>query len=175
MLRDLYFFEIPIYRMSEKSFNDKYDRDLERHWQCLEDASGVPCDKMSDRLRMLSENHFWETYGTPWRFNQIVGWIRLYVLGSQIRGETWMCRAKRYTRNGRRRYRFFGKAFEMSCSKDMTSAELGAEVEDRLRSCVKNFRSGKMHVDLECFMTASQFLNWRSLVDSGRSHWMSEE
>jgi len=175
VLREAFFFEVPIYRVSESKFNTAYDRDLEKHWEWLESASDTPRGRMSGHLLRISENRFWETYGAPWRFNQVVGWIRLYVLGTQIRGELWMARARRYTRTGRRRYRWRGKAFEMSCAKDMTSAEIGAEVEERLQRCVKDLRSGKMHVDLECFRTASQFLNRRGLVDSGRSHWMSEE
>jgi len=135
---------------------------------------GRVSDEMSERLLRISESHFWETYGGPWRFNQVVGWVRLFVLGTQIRGDLWMANAKRLTRAGQRRFRFSGKAFEMSCYEDMASEQIRAEVEERLRSCVRDPRSGRLHIDLECFRVASQFLDWRSLCDAGRTRWRSD-
>jgi len=156
-----YFFEIPIYRVSEERFNEGYDRDLLR-W--LDSIPGLDVHQISEDLRTRMEQHFWETYGGPWRFNQAVGWLRLYVLGSQIRGEIWMSAAKRLQRKGSRRFRHEGKAFEMHCGHTESSRDICSELADELHRFQREHRSGRLHLDLECFEMLSPFIDWHQLV-----------
>jgi len=46
-------------------------------------------DQYPDR-RTRDEDHAFRKFGGAWNFNEIVGFVRLYVLGSQIRGELWL-------------------------------------------------------------------------------------
>jgi len=152
-----YFFEIPIYRVTQKRFNDDYERDLARWFRSGPDPASLP-----EHLRMSLEQHFWDTYGGPWRFNQVVGWLRLYVLGHQIRGELWMSASKRFTRNGRRRFRHVGKAFEMHCGKRQSPDEIRSEIQDELLRFRREHR--RLHLDLECFDRLAPTVDWNRLV-----------
>ena len=73
LVGDRYFFEIAIYRISYDKFTRQYDRDLARHWECFTRASGRTRTEVSGERRMNVDQHFWATYGGPWRFNQAVG------------------------------------------------------------------------------------------------------
>jgi hypothetical protein len=100
-----YFFEIPIYRISEDRFYKLYDYDLHCRLESYSQSCGVECDQIPERIRRNVEQSFWETYGGPWHFNQTVGWLRLFIWGTQIKGELWMSNAKRLLRKGKRLFR----------------------------------------------------------------------
>lgn len=155
-----YFFEVPIYRVSEDAFGRQYDRDLEAFFGSMT----MPRDYVMSRdLRLAMERHFWETYGMPWRFNQAVGWVRLYLLGSQVRGELWRAQGRRLQRRGRRNFRHLGKAFELWCRPQMTNDEIRRAIEDELLAVGRGLRRGHI-LDLECFRTLAAHIDWHSMI-----------
>jgi len=50
------------------------------------------------------KNHYWETFGGCWRFNEIIGFIRLHFFFTQIRGEYWRVTAKRITKTRKKMF-----------------------------------------------------------------------
>ena len=112
-----------------------------------------------------AEQHFWETYGGPWHFNQVVGWLWISIAGSQIRADLWFTRAKRLQRRPQhRQIALVGKAFELHCWPKQSSTEIYRMVLDELRMFQKEFRGGRMVLDLECFSNVGTGINWRALV-----------
>ncbi len=169
MVHERYFFEIAIYRISHDWFNEGYERDLRRHWEQFIRLSGRTREQVSKELRLNVEQHFWETYGGPWQFNQAVGWLRLFVLGSQIRADLWMSAAKRLQRTARHQVRLLGKAFEIHCWPEQSSTEIRTEVEEELLRFQREFRKGRLVLDLECFRIAAPCMDWRRLI--GFTHY----
>jgi hypothetical protein len=155
-----YFFEMPIYRVTEAVFIERYRGDLDRFLATMLVPEG---HVLSEGLRLMATQHFWEKYGMPWRYNQAVGWVRLYALGSQVRGETWLARGTRHTATGRREYRVGGKAFEHWCHPGQTSDEIRGAVEEELLTFARTLRRGHV-LDLECFHAIAPFVDWRALV-----------
>ena len=164
MQGERYFLEIPIYRVSRDRFHKTYDHDLRRHWDRLERADGRTREEMREELRLWVEQHFWETYGSPWQYNQAVGWLRLFVLGSQITGELWMSAAKRLTRKGLRRFQFVGTAFEIHCGPEQSSDDIRTEVEQALERFRKEYRGGRLILDRECFRALAPHIDWCGLI-----------
>lgn len=160
-----YFFEIPIYRISQERFNQKYDNDLQRYWEQFKELSGHAHNDIPKTTRLNSEQSFWETYCGPWRYNQVFGWMRLYILGSQVRGDLWRMVGKRFHRKTRNQIRPLGKAFEIDFFSDESSEQILAKVEQKLEQFQKKWRKKKRVLDLECFRTLSSCINWRKLVD----------
>ncbi len=84
-MRDFYVFDIPVY-LRPKS---KYYRDMEqataRHLRKLFPSVESPREKFPKQCEAI-EQDFCKTFGGPWEFNQVVGWLRLYVEGSSIGG-----------------------------------------------------------------------------------------
>ena len=107
-----YFFDIPIYRCPiekhtqelEKVKNDRLQRVIDIFGQEVKDTDSYE----------IIENHFHLYQWYPWRFNDIVGWLRLYRLGSQVRGELWFTNAKKIRRDLKRIFFFI----EVRHSKD---------------------------------------------------------
>lgn len=164
MIWDRFFFEIPIYRISHEAFDQKYRLDLERYWNSFNQASGLSRSEVSEEFRMSTEQHFWEIYGGPWRFNQAVGWLRLFARGSQVRGELWMSAAKHLNRRALREFRLLGKVFELQCWPEQESNEIHSEITAELAKFGKEFRGGKLILDFECFDTMAAYVDWRRLL-----------
>ena len=164
---ECYFMEVPIYRVSEKRFYRDYQRDLEAHLESLWPPNTPP--EILAELRPLAEVHFWKRYGGPWQFNQAVGWIRLYLLGNQFRGELWFISAKSLVRRpAHKRLEQSGKAFEYHPGPDDQSATIASTIRERLVEAVNEYRRGKLKLDLECFDNLAAYIDWRAL--SVRKH-----
>lgn len=89
MTTEQYFFDIPVYRLTEEKYAHEMDHFVDR-------SIFPPADPISPflRERELSNSSEYDSlrnrlrrkYG-GWAFNEIIGFIRLFFLGSQIRGE----------------------------------------------------------------------------------------
>ena len=161
-----FFFEIPIYRISHDRFNQEYDDALLRHWENFAQLSGYTRDNIPETSRLHVEQHFWETYGGPWHYNQVIGWVRLYILGLQVRGDLWRMVGKRYTRKSRNQIRLIGKILEIHFGRSESSEEILTRVEQRLQLIRNEWHKSKRVLDLECFQTLAPCINWRALLDN---------
>ncbi len=109
--------------------------------------------------------YFTKKYG-GWRYTQAIGWIRLYVLGQQIRGEIWAVDAKRIDREmNKKKFQHLGKAFELSFFPGEDSpAEIYSQVCHALERATKEKPFKGRYIDLEAFQNIGPFINWRGLV-----------
>lgn len=165
---ETYLFEIPIYRVSEEQFGKDYDEALEKHF--LEVYPGKGRSAVGESIQNSVEQHFWETYGMPWRYNQAVGWMRVFVLGSQVRGELWFTDAEKLTRHPQqRKIRLQGKAFEIPTLPEETSDQILAEVRKEILSATKVIRKSALVCDLECFDNVAPLLNWKALTTQAQN------
>lgn len=160
---EAYLFDIPFYWRKEDRFNREFDQDLVNHLATFEKQTGYP---LTDNLRMSLTDSFWRRYIAPWRFNQVIGWVRLYKLGSQLRGESWFMNAKRAGRQvSRKQFSLHGKAFELHIWPEQTSKQIFEAIVQDLRRFEKD-SSRRIFLDLECFESIGSFVDWRKLMDS---------
>ena len=160
---ETYLFEIPFYWRREDKFNEEYDRDLANHLAAFEKQTGYP---LKENLRMSLEDSFGRRYIAPWRFNQVIGWVRLYKLGTQLRGEAWFMNAKRAGRQvSKKQFSMHGKAFELRVWPEQTSTQIFEAIVEDLRQFEKG-SARRIYLDLECFENLGSFVDWRTLMDS---------
>lgn len=158
-----YLFDIPIYWCQQHKFDAEYDLKLAQHLSEFEKRSGIP---LNDNLRMSLTDSFWRNYIAPWRFNQIVGYIRLYWLGSQLRGELWFMNAKRAGRQlTKKQFSLKDRAFELHVGPEQSCGEIFQCICQKLRAFEKNGQR-RLFLDWEQFENIGRFVDWRSLMDS---------
>lgn len=163
-------FDVPVYRLPE----ERYYRDMEQH---IDGVLFPPKEQLSNTLRELdrinpSENdaargHIATKYGGSWQFNEIVGYIRLFFLGSQVRGEYFAIGQKRIYRT--RRKIFVLKSLNLTpeieiCDLTSNAAILDAVLE-YLSNCRKELKG--RHIDSELLDNLGRFIDWRSVLRSG--------
>jgi hypothetical protein len=93
----LHFIDLPVYSITEEEFYTKRDMDLAAHLDSIFTLGGATKED-APHTYSVAEQHFLRKYGN-WRFTQSIGWIRIYVLGTQIRGEAWVLDAKHARRD----------------------------------------------------------------------------
>lgn len=161
-----YFFDLPVYRLTEDRYNADRDRAVEdalfppnaAHVEQLrEHAKGNP--RANDSIR----DHLTHEYGGMWMYNEIVGYIRLYFLGTQVRGEYYAVRAKRIIRTRRKtfEYKTWKLAPEIEVPVASTSRQILAKVSEYIDACSAELRG--RHIDVSSFNEVAPYINWRRL------------
>lgn len=160
--RERYFFDIAVYRVAEGLFQSQYEAAWARKKAGIDANYGGAAPQ--ERLTYF-EDYFWRAFGMPWRYNQVIGWIRLYVLGNQIRGELWRHQAKRYQRIiARRRYECEGKAFELYVYPEDSNKAIAERLREELLSFQNELGNGRFVLDLQCFDSLAPSIDWHLLM-----------
>ena len=156
---DRYFLDLPIYRLSLDQHTTEMEAAKKKYLAPLKAHKKAAHESYKTADRWFDHFHWY-----PWRYNEIIGWLRLYALGTQIRGELWWVKAKRISRGMRKNFFYVGKAFESSFRDKHSNAEIAEEVAKDLKQFAKEKRMRKRTLDLECFKVAAPVLNWRALL-----------
>jgi hypothetical protein len=145
------FFDVPVYRLPQDEYNRQLGAFVER--------------SLHPQLRDNSfmRQHLFDSYGGCWRFNEIIGYIRLYFLGSQVRGEYFAVRRKRQvrTRHKRLEWQTHKLAPEVTIEQPITNMSVAGAVRQYLEDCKRELP--RRHVDLSVFEVVASHVCWRDL------------
>jgi hypothetical protein len=160
-----YVFEIAIYAYRHTHFLERRQKQLDEHLSWLTHVSGEVTRNEAPTVFTNAEHYFITKYG-GWRYTQIIGWLRLYILGTQVRGEAWFVQAKRITRTMKyRKFRHFGKAFELEFGfEDLSSIDIYNQILVELENLTKVKPYKGRYIDLEAFRNIAPFVNWRQII-----------
>jgi hypothetical protein len=152
---DDYFFEIPIYRIDP----GKYDIEV-NNWK----ESQIKMFSGDNEITpYLYQNYIYhlEKKITQWRYNEIIGWICIYSMGNQYRGESYIINCKKIRRGiVKKVFQYNGKEFELSI--DNESSE---QIFELLLNCLeKLYKNKRRYVDLAAFKIIGKFVDWRKLL-----------
>ena len=131
--------EIGIYRCSVQEHTQR----MQDH----EDRIRQKC-KASEYVANMQLAHFGKTEWTGWRYNEVIGWLRLYAFPLQwfaqhatIRAEFYAVDAKRISASlKRKRYLYDGAAFEIDVDEGVFSEGIFAHVTNKIYSWAEGWR-----------------------------------
>jgi hypothetical protein len=150
--------DIPVYRCTEVTHATEMENQRGR-WLKGFDQQTAP--QTYARVERRWEQEYWY----PWKFNEIVGYIRLYHTGwRQVKGDLHYVRAKRIVKGGKSKIYYRCKIFEHRASEKHTSRAI---YEDLLRGLERLTarRSLQQHyLDLEAFRKFGPLIDWRQLL-----------
>jgi hypothetical protein len=167
MIDILYIGDLPVYRLSEA----RYYEDLQRHVDAY--ICGDEPEKRKEREAFYERNpghrimfaaHAQKQYGGPWRYNEVVGYVRLHFLGSQIRGELFMVDKKKIVRSRTKvmRCRCLKVAPELTILRDGSNAEIYETILRYIAAARKELR--RRHLDSSIFETTGPYVDWKALL-----------
>jgi hypothetical protein len=115
---------------------------------------------------MAARDHIQHSYGGCWIYNEIIGYIRLHFLGSQIRGEYFGVRKKRIVRTRTKtiEYLSWKLAPEINIPHPYTNEAIYSAILEYLAACRKELPG--RHVDAKRFEVVGRHIDWRSLLES---------
>ena len=164
-----YFFEIPIYRCTYENFVSDLDKLEKKICEELEPMYKGSPEKLKEVKKITYE---YKSY--PYEYNEVIGWIKLYIMGSQIRGEYYFETnpndpretKKRFNKGIRKkRFGFYGKAFELSINKESNSNDISALLLERIKELNKtNQLFKKRYIDIRQLESITHFIDWKTLI-----------
>lgn len=168
----LFFYDIPVYCLPEDQYYAERDRhvDLNMYGTHPEDRKTRQAfyERNPDN-KINFENHLRKSFGGPWIFNEVVGYIRLHFLGAQVRGELWMVDKKRFVKS--RKKLILWKSHEVSCEEAFPFTASNEQVYHailRYLDRVKKELNGRV-VDTTLFELTGKFFDWNSLRSAGEN------
>lgn len=170
MLDQFSFFEIPIYRCSSDKFRketlDKIKKrkaHLEEQWK----RQGANPDRLLVSRESVFPDIEKRAFEKPWKYNEVISWIELYIWSGQIRGDLWEVKSKRIKRFGKKEYFYFSKIFEMPIPSNETSNQIFNRLLKSLRMISEESFKNR-YMDLAIFKNVGKFINWKKLVQFGK-------
>lgn len=163
------FFDLPVYRLPREKYYHGRDK-------FVDDAVYQTGSKMESKLREMeikdsgyftaARDHLQRSFGGCWEFNEIIGYIRLHFLGSQIRGEYFAVAKQRLvkTRTKTFEWRTWKLAPEIDIEPPYGCAEVLVAVRQYIANCSREV-PGRF-VDSEGFEHLAPHINWAALYRS---------
>jgi hypothetical protein len=158
--------DLPVYRVTEDAYYEEraafVDKRMTDNPLPTTPAKPSAASVLSPQdASMLS--HLNSTFGGGWRYNEIVGYLRLHFLGSQIRAEYWRVETKRIVRTRRKQIEFRDWKFVTETEVPMqgTNQEIFSAVQQHIADCRRKL--GRLHLDSTSIDTLGPHLDWRAL------------
>src|SRR4051794_15212978 len=90
--------DLPVYRLPEDCYNTERNAHIDAVMTQSPLPTTPPNPSTAENLAgpdATMRDHLFEAYGGAWQYNEIIGFLRLHFLGSQIRAEYWRVNRKR--------------------------------------------------------------------------------
>ncbi|MGZ8137171.1 MAG: hypothetical protein ACXW1W_10540 [Methylococcaceae bacterium] len=167
-MNEKYFFNIPVYRLTKERYYEEQNAYVNKIMfpgppQYDEDRR-IFNEKYPEQKRNF-EQHIKNNYGGAWDYNEIIGWIELHFLGSQIRGEFWRVKAKRIVRSRNKVFEYdtWKLAPEIDIPEDANNTEILHLINEYLSDCKKELKG--RYIDTSRFDVIGTYIDWRSFVN----------
>ena len=155
-----FFFDVPVYRCSEKQFEVKREAYIRRDlYDSLPMRKAFAADPEYERKTVQDARY---RYGV-WDFNQINGYVRLYFYGDQIRGEWWKTDSKQKGRFVRKELKI---VYEEFLPKGSTNVQIYALILEYLRRAQEDRRLRRFHIDKCIFERLGPHVDWNGVYGS---------
>lgn len=171
-MREKHFYDLPVYRLSRKRYYKDMDEYIKKnmysgspsHLKMMEDFY-----RKEPTRKREAEDRLRESYGGSWEYNEIIGYIRLYFLGTQIRGEYWGVNSKRIVRTRRKilEYKTWQLASEIDLHREADSFSIFSKIMEYLGRCQKELKG--RYIDTGNFKTIGPFVDWKSLYEDSKN------
>lgn len=161
-----YFCDLPVYRLPEERYYAERDTFIDQ----IIFRSGLP-DEAILRQRERRDatvndgirDHLQRTYGGCWRFNEVIGQIRLHFLGTQVRGEYFAVGKQRIvrTRTKTLEYRTWKLAPEIDIAAPYGNSEVLGAIRQYIADCQKQLP--KRFIDTSMFEALAPHVDWAAV------------
>lgn len=167
-MSETFIFDVPIYRVEKAIYcedQESYvDARLYEHPELRRSKREVWYREHPD-LKTRDSDYYWREYGGPWRFNDVVGYLRLYLDGYQVGGQLWHVKVKRVLRNPRHKRLFLINTrlgIPVDISPQSSNSEIFNQIMQYLNSVRPRFKN--RFVDSALLETVGPYVDWKSLI-----------
>ena len=164
-----YFCDLPVYRLPEERYYAERDTFIDQ----IIFRSGSPDeailrqrDRRDPKVNDMIRDHLQKTYGGCWRFNEVIGQIRLHFLGTQVRGEYFAVGKQRIvrTRTKTLEYRTWKLAPEIDIAAPYGNSEVLGAIRQYIADCQRELP--KRFIDTSMFEALATQVNWVAVLSA---------
>ncbi len=153
MLKEKNLFKIPVYKISEEEYYEKM-------------ANYIAKNNPDDNPQF--EHHLRKKFGGDWEYNEIVGHIKIYIIGTKIKCEYWETDKK--VRVGSRTKTFI-KISDRYCESQIFKWQSNDELKSVIIECIEQVkkivttRIKTAYVDTEIFDILVEHIDWNYILN----------
>ena len=150
------FFEIPIYRVPQSKHTAEQQLEKEK---LAKPENKLIAPESYKSAEAFFERELWY----PWRYNEIIGYLDLFIMGTQFRADYWKVKKQRYNRGiTAKKFLYWGKAIEKQIPQIANSAEIYQLMKDAIsESNKRDFNN--FYFDMSVFNVIGLFVDWKDL------------
>lgn len=158
----IFFYDVPVYRLPEDNYYKDRDAYVEASMFPNPGLREFYASNQDQAVHM--QDHLQRRFGGCWQFNEIIGYIRLHFLGTQIRGEYFASNAKKIvrTRNKQFECKTWKLAPETEIPISASNPEIWRLIQDYLGACQRLLPNRT--VDTSVIDTIGLHVDWRKLL-----------
>lgn len=171
-MREKYIYDVPVYRLSRERYYKDRDEYIRKHMY-----TGNPNHRkmMKDfykkhpTRKLEAEDRLQKSYGGAWEYNEIIGYIRLHFLGTQIRGEYWGVNSKRVVRTRKKtfEYKTWNFAPEIDLHREPDSLSIFSKIIEYLEKCQKELKG--RYLDTDNLKAIGPYVEWKTLYEDSKN------
>ena len=158
------FFTIPIYRCNQVKFEEEIELEKKNLHEYFTRHLPLNIKDTYDASDLIESSiqRKWKC----WQYNEIVGYIELYILGDQIRGTRYYIKHKKIGKSiNNKVFEYLGKEFEMST----TYLESDEEIFNKLIKLLEELSSESTKlknrfIDLSEIKRIGKYIKWKKLI-----------
>ena len=161
-------FDIPVYRVSQEEYDKEWQSS--EQFKTIENLYCPPENVELNTLKIQAQSEMIKKFGGCWRYNDVIGYIRLYVLGNQIRGE-YYCHHKRITKIRRQLFEFkadkLADEVDLDFSEESSNEDIFLQIIKYINSCRKELNKkskGKRYIYSSLFEKAGKYIDWKLFI-----------
>lgn len=146
-MKEIILFDIPLYKMCEKEYQEKYDKFIYK--KACDDyvVHGIDINLAIDKTRAFYHPK------QNWRYNQIIGYIQIYYKNGTIYFDSCLPNINRFKFNSNKKHYLYycmigGYHFNI---KNLTNQGIGNKIKNYLESIKKEIYKGKYFFDYSTF------------------------
>jgi hypothetical protein len=167
-LKERYFFEVPVYRLTEGDYQEQREKWVKARIYSAEKSEHYLSVKRSfhekhpDKL-LEEHSHGRKRYGGDWRYNEIIGFIRLWFQGTRVGCDYYRVEAKHIVRTRRKQFDGWPGSLAASASIPINTPSTGvyAIIRDFLERCARELPG--RYIDLEHLDMLALYVDWSAL------------
>ena len=171
----IYFHDLPIYLLSEMDYDEEL-RTLTHKLIPEPPITRSPAAKAADEDARVDLFAHYQRYFGKWRFNEVVGYVRLFIVHRHVQGtyfgrrvrETGPRHDEPITREVRTRTKIFRKGNPLLAARHIPPGSNNEQclsiVNEYVRACSEALP--RRHLDLEWLREVGPYVNWCAVADT---------
>ena len=165
MISNNYFFTLPVYRLHKEKYYQDMNMHIENELRPKSELEEVIYKKAYNKdaeFYNIRKFSLIQNYGGCWEFNEIIGYVKLYFYGNQIRGEYWAVKAKKIVKSRKKQFEIKTHKLHVALTiEDDTNNGILCKIEEYISGCENKLR--ERYVDKQEFIKLAPHIDWAKL------------